>query len=224
MKITPFHVTVMPGENALLLRRGQFRGVLTPGRHQRHWDDKVIPVSMKSRTTVLAQQDIGTADALQVRATAVARWKVVDPVAFVQRDEDPQGVLYLALQTGLRDIIGEIEAAVLVNRLRTEPDLTTRLHSLVRQGVAGLGMEVFEVVVRDVVLPVEVRRIAIDLATARARALEQLEEARARTAALRALANGAKLLDDHPALARQQLVASMPPGTQLVLKVDDSEA
>lgn len=220
MKSTLFHRTVLPGENALLYRGGEFQEVLTPGRYQRHRGDHVVPVSMKSRTTTLGQQDIGAADGLQVRATAAARWRVIDPVAFHERDEAPETVVYLALQVGLRDIIGEIDGAALVQRLRTEPDLVTRMRTIVAQGVADLGIEVFEVVVRDVVLPAEVRRIAIDLATSRARAQEQLDEARARTAALRALANGAKLLDDHPALARQQLVEAMPPGTQLVLKVN----
>ena len=48
-----------------------------------------------------------------------------------------------------------------------------------------------------------------------------LEEARAETAALRSLANGARLLDAHPALAQQRLVQSMPPGTRLVLALGD---
>lgn len=223
MKSTLFHRIVLPGENALLYRAGEFHEVLTPGRYPRRRGDHVVEISLKSRTTTLAPQEVGSADGLQVRATAAARWRVVDPVAFHERDEDPASVLYLALQLGLRDIIGEVEGAALVQRLRTEPDLSIRMRATVQQGVSDLGIEVFEVLVRDVILPPEVRRIAIDLATARARALEQLEDARARTAALRALANGAKLLDDHPALARQQLIESMPPGTQLVLKVNDPE-
>jgi hypothetical protein len=46
-----------------------------------------------------------------------------------------------------------------------------------------------------------------------------LEAARAETAALRALANGARLLDEHPALAQLRLVQSAPPGTRLVLQL-----
>lgn len=224
MKSTLFHVTVQPGQAALLYRRGEFRRTLGPGRHLWRWGDQLVEVSTKSRTTVLAAQEVGTSDGLQVKATAAARWRVVDPAAFMHRDEDPHAVLYLALQLALRDLVGGIEAAVLVHRLRSEPDLAHRLRTTVQQAVTELGIDVLEAMVRDVVLPAEVRRIAVDLATARARAQEQLEEARANTAALRALANGAKLLDDHPALARQQLVAAMPPGTQLVLKVGPAQA
>ncbi len=44
--------------------------------------------------------------------------------------------------------------------------------------------------------------------------------ARAETAALRSLANGAKLLDAHPALARLRLVQAAPHGAQVVLNLD----
>jgi hypothetical protein len=54
---------------------------------------------------------------------------------------------------------------------------------------------------------------------ARQRALAQLEAARAETAALRSLANGAKLLDDHPALAQLRIVQSLPPGSTIELSL-----
>ena len=56
-----------------------------------------------------------------------------------------------------------------------------------------------------------------ELATARTRGQAKLEAARAETAALRSLANGAKLLDEHPALARQRLVEALPPGAKVKL-------
>ncbi|MGN0065450.1 MAG: hypothetical protein ACI379_14530 [Nocardioides sp.] len=52
------------------------------------------------------------------------------------------------------------------------------------------------------------------------RAKAKLEEARAETAALRSLANGAKVLADNPALARLRLVEALPPGTTLELRGD----
>ena len=52
-----------------------------------------------------------------------------------------------------------------------------------------------------------------------ARAQAQLEAARAETAALRALANGAQLLDDHPALAQLRIVQSLPMGATVELSL-----
>ena len=74
-----------------------------------------------------------------------------------------------------------------------------------------------EVVVKDVILPHELRSAYAELVTAKARGAAQLEAARAETAALRSMANGAKLLDEHPALARLRLVQALPPGSTLEL-------
>ena len=80
-----------------------------------------------------------------------------------------------------------------------------------------MGVEVWQVVVKDVILPPDLRSAYAELVTARARGQAQLEAARAETAALRSLANGAKLLDDHPALARLRLVQALPPGSTVEL-------
>ena len=74
-----------------------------------------------------------------------------------------------------------------------------------------------DVVVKDVVLPVDLRMAYAELVVGRHRAQAQLEAARAETAALRSLANGAKLLDDHPSLAQLRLVQALPPGSRVEL-------
>ena len=73
----------------------------------------------------------------------------------------------------------------------------------------------------------EIRRVRADLrsayahlVSARTRGQAQLEAARAETAALRSLANGAKLLDEHTALARLRLVQALPPGSSVQLGRD----
>ena len=86
-----------------------------------------------------------------------------------------------------------------------------------REVALRVGLDVLEVVVKDVILPVELRSAYAELVTAKTRGLAQLEAARAETAALRSLANGAKLLDEHPALARQRLVQALPMGTHVQL-------
>ena len=77
-----------------------------------------------------------------------------------------------------------------------------------------------EVVVKDVILPGDLRAAYAELVSARTRGQAQLEAARAETAALRSLANGAKLLDEHPALARLRLVQALPPGSTVELGRD----
>ena len=69
------------------------------------------------------------------------------------------------------------------------------------------------------ILPPERRSAYADLVTARTRGQAQLEAARAETAALRSLANGAKLLDDHPALAQLRIIQSLPVGSTIELNL-----
>ena len=77
--------------------------------------------------------------------------------------------------------------------------------------------------VKDVILPHELRAAYAELVTTRTHGQAQLEAARAETAALRSLANGAKLLDDHPALARLRLVQALPHGSTLKVALPDAE-
>ncbi|MEO6998973.1 MAG: hypothetical protein ABI112_12895 [Terracoccus sp.] len=70
--------------------------------------------------------------------------------------------------------------------------------------------------------PPELRRGATELATTRQRGAAQLEPARAETAALRSMADGARLLAANPALATLRMIQSAPPGTELVLRFDGS--
>jgi len=83
---------------------------------------------------------------------------------------------------------------------------------------------VADVVMKDVVLPAEIRTAALEQATAHQKAAVQLEQARAETAALRTMANAAKLLDDHLTLARSRLVQAAGPGSRMVLQLSDGPA
>ena len=224
MIMSPFRTTAQPGENILVYRKGAFACLMRPGDQRfLRMGEKAVRVRMKQRSAELALQEIATADGLQVRVSAVARWEVADARAFHEIDEDPVSVLYLQTQIALRDLVASLEAPDAVQRLRADRSLVQGLSDAVQLGVAELGIRVLEVVIKDVQLPIEMRRAAIDLATAKARGLAQLEEARARTASLRALANGARLLDEHPALAQLQLVQAAPMGSQLVLKFGTDE-
>jgi regulator of protease activity HflC (stomatin/prohibitin superfamily) len=82
---------------------------------------------------------------------------------------------------------------------------------------------VLEVVVKDVILPADLRAAYGAVVTARQRAQAQLEAARAETAALRSLANGAKLLDDHPALAQLRIIQSLPIGSTVELTLPGAD-
>jgi len=213
-------ITVSAHERALEYVDGVCTRVLAPGRYRtvRRATYQRVPVLERIVTT--APQDVLTSDGVSVRVTAAVRWRVADPQQFVETVVDPAGLVYLAVQIALRDALVAVEVDALVREARLAGDA---LLDRARAAGATVGIDVAEVVVKDVILPPELRSAYAELVTARTRGLAQLEAARAETAALRSLANGAKLLDDHPALARLRLVQALPYGSTVELGVTERE-
>jgi len=209
-----FRITIPTRHAAVVYHAGRLVDVLPAGRTRRRWGHHYVLVDLRERQQVIPPQDIPTAAGLGVRVSAVARWAITDPVAFLEVSQTPADTLHLATQLALREAVGALAAADLVVALR-RLDVTAPVDAATRQvGIATLG-----VAVRDVVLPHDLRIATAEVVTARLRGAAALEAARAETAALRALANGARLLDEHPALAQLRLVQSAPPGTRLVLQL-----
>lgn len=215
-------IIVEQGWRAVVRRDGVVVDVLGPGRHRLprpFWRRRVDLVDVRERTLVLTGQELTTVDVPGVKVSAAARWRVTDPVAWLDRAEDPAELLRLAIQLALRDHVTTQELSTLV---LDRAAATLALTAAVAADVAELGIAVTEVAVRDVVAPGELRRATLALATARREGLAALERARGETAALRALANGARVLEQHPDLARLRLAqATAESGGQVVLRVGD---
>lgn len=194
---------------------GALTRVLGPGRHRPRRRAEYELVLVADRIDTVAPQDVPTSDGVSVRVSAAVRWGVDDPRAFEEATVDPSAVVYLAVQVALRDALVGTPAEDAVHLART--GLAEQLTAAARAAGAEVGVGVRSVVVKDVLLPPELRAAYADLVAARTRGLAQLEAARAETAALRSLANGAKLLDEHPALARLRLVQALPPGSTVEL-------
>ncbi|MBO9523166.1 MAG: slipin family protein [Nocardioidaceae bacterium] len=211
-------ITVHPGTQLVEHVRGTFSRVLEPGQHRRPRKATYLTVPTRTQVAHVAVQEVPTADGLTVRVSAAIRWTLADARRFVEVAEAPLDVVYLAVQVALRDAVASVAATEAITRLRVVvPDA---LRDAARATGAEVGVDVAEVVVKDVLLPVELRSAQAELVTARARGQAELEKARAETAALRSLANAAKLLDDHPALAQLRLVQALPYGASVKLTVE----
>jgi regulator of protease activity HflC (stomatin/prohibitin superfamily) len=217
--MTLLSFTVPAHMSAVEYRHGVLTRVLEPGRYQRRWGTRRVLVDRRESLLPVSPQEIPTSDGVSVRVSAAVRWAVGDPVAFLERTCDPQGTVYLAAQVALRDGLAALSVEDLISRSTalSAPSITAAV------AVVGetVGIEVREVVVKDVIVPSELRAAALELATARSRGAAQLEAARAETAALRSLANGARILDASPALTQLRLVQALPYGAQLVLRIRD---
>ena len=205
---------VRPAHLALEYRAGGLARVLEPGAYRVRRPEAVVLVGVAERLIPVAPQEILTAESVPVRVSMTLRVKVVDPIAYTERAVDPDAVVYLAAQIALREALSGVAVDDLLRRTGAVDGET------VRRGVSAaaeeVGVQVLGVVVKDVVLPSEIRSAAIDLITAKARGAARLEEARAETAALRALANAGRMLDASPALARLRMIEAAPAGAKIV--------
>ena len=193
-------LTVDQGRRAVVRRDGIVVAVLDAGRHRLprpFWRRRVDVVDVRERLLLVTGQEVAAADVPGVKVSAVARWFVADPVALLEQSSAAEEDLRLHVQLAVRDWAASAPLEQLVAGRAAAAGAMT---ASVAGAVARLGITVTEVTVRDVVLPGELRRAALAVAAARQDGLAELERARAQTASMRALANGARVLEDHPAL------------------------
>jgi len=217
--MTLFTLYVSPGECLLERRPGHPTRALSTGSHRRRRRATYACVDLRERLTQLAPQDVPTSDGLSVKVVLAVRWSVADAVAYDERAADPFALVYLAVQVALRDALADVPVEEAMPAARRT--LAAPLAEAARTAAAGVGIDVADVVVKDVLLPAEVRRSYAELVSARHESEVKLARARAETAALRSLANAAKLLDAHPALARQRLIEALPYGASVKVALGD---
>lgn len=194
-------VTVMPYERFVHYRHGALIDVLEPGRH-RIWGSGHTYERIDTRVQLfeVRPQEVPTSDGINVKVSAAAQLRVVDPVAHVEHAADPLAFLYDAVKTWLRDEIrartlDEVVAGITVDQPPAQ----------IAAAASATGCEITDFGIRDVLIPGEIRRASEELITAQRQAQVALERARSEVAVMRAMANSAKILEDHPMLASLRL-------------------
>jgi regulator of protease activity HflC (stomatin/prohibitin superfamily) len=190
----------MEWQRVLMYVDGRLERVLEPGRHRyRGGRTTLVTVDMRPRLLGVPGQELITADGVSVRVSVTAQWRVADAAEFTAAAESPAQFLYTTVQDVIRQ---RMSGLAFETALADRAALSEGLTDGVQTEVSGFGISVADVRVRDLMLPGELRRAAMDTVIARERGKAALEEARAEAAALRALANTARLLEEHPTLLR----------------------
>jgi regulator of protease activity HflC (stomatin/prohibitin superfamily) len=212
-------VTVMEYERGMRYARGRFTGVLPPGMYWvSPWLTTVRRVDMRATSTSIAGQDVLTADGVGLKVSIAARYEVADPVTAINGVESYQNALYLDLQLALREIVG---GAVIDDLLQQRATLGQRLVEITAPRAERLGLRLLDAEIKDIMFPGELKKIFTQVVKARQEGLAALERARGETAALRNLANAARMLEQNPALLQLRLlqVAGQSTGNTLVIGV-----
>jgi len=212
-------ITVMAWQRTLLFTDGQFTRVLEPGRHSyRKARTTLQTVDVRPRNIVVSGQELLTSDGITLKVSVLAVWHIADPLAYVTASAGADQMLYAGLQLAIRDAVA---ATTLDEALADRSRLSAGLVEAASTHIEGLGIELTSAVVKDLMLPGELRRAATETLLAREKGRAELERARAEAASLRALANVAKLLEEHPALLSLRTIqAADAPGSTVVLTPD----
>lgn len=205
-------VTVWPWEAGLLYVNGRFVRELPAGRHWAGFAGRAIHRVFTARqVAVVPAQEVLTADGFPVKLSVVAEYRIAD-ARRVQEETGGQwtGLLHTAIQLALR---APVQARSLDALLADRGALEAELVAPVAAAAAAIGIAVDKVALRDLVLPAEVRRMVTDVERAKREGLAALERARGEHAALRSLANAARLMRGNPelhALRVLQALAAQP--------------
>ena len=216
------HAFLVPeGYAGLLYHKGKFVEVLSAGRHIRWGRHFTIDAQDVRKASLLVPgQDVLTADNVGLKLSLLVTYQVTDPVKAAHETQTWQGDIYNAAQLALRSVVGGVAVeALLHQRLEIGAQLLAR----VQPEVAKIGISVLAAEVKDVMFPADLKRAFGEVLKAKQEGQAALERARGESAALRNLANAARVLEGNPALMNLRLMqsfsAAQNAGNTLVLGV-----
>jgi len=202
---------VTEGYAGLLFHEGQLVSTLPAGRHIR-WGRNYRLVAVDIRKTLLqvAGQEVLSADNVGVKLSVVLTTQIVDAAKSVQAADNYAAHIYNATQAAVRTVVAGVPMeALLTQRVA----IGAQLRELIAPQAEAVGVQVHAADVRDVMLPGELRKAFSEVLKAKQEGQAALERARAESAALRNLANAARLIEGQPALATLRFLQTLEAST-----------
>lgn len=200
-------VTVYEYERGLRYLKGAFRDQLAPGRY---WVWKpstaVHKVDVRPAFATIPGQEVLAADGVSIRLSLAAEYELTDPATAVNGVVDYFAALYLNCQLAVREVVAGSPIEELLAR---RGELGTAAAEIARPKLAEIGVGLRSLEVKDIMFPGPLKRVFAQVVEAREEGRAALEKARGETAALRSLANAARLVDDNPALFQLRLLQQL---------------
>lgn len=213
--ISRYSIIIYEFERGLKYRKGKFAGVLNAGRY---WifsrSTAVKKIDVRPKFISVPGQEVLSADSVTLKVSVTARYEIIDPNLAVNKIENYTEAFYAIVQLAIRDIIGSMKIDEI---LEQRAALNQKLMELTASKTEEFGIKIQLIGIKDIMFPGELKKIFTKVVEAQKEGLAALERARGETAALRNLANVAKVLEDNPAL--MQLRALQSTGNTVVIGV-----
>jgi regulator of protease activity HflC (stomatin/prohibitin superfamily) len=218
LKILPLkRVVIFEYQKGLKYSNGRYVTALGAGRY---WIfpffTTIVPVDIRPEFMTIAGQDVLSADGVTLRVSLAVEFHIDDPNVAINKNSNCRTALYLTLQMALREIVGKEKIETLVeNRAAVGP-------KLMEAGAAkagSLGLKLLGADVKDITFAGEMKAAFAHVVKAQKEGQAALERARGETAALRSLANAARMMDDNPNLLQLRALQALADshGNTLVL-------
>ena len=200
-------ITILDYEKGLLYRQGRFSTTLGPGQY---WYTPLLTLiqklDLRPRFVSITGQEVLSSDGVTLKVSLAAHYEITDPVAATNRAQNFQDALYLELQIALREIIGSADIDTVLN---SRSEFSQKLLAMTEAKAQNLGLNLISVHLKDILFPGKLKEVFAQVISARKEGLAILEKARGETAALRSLANAAKMIEANPHLMQLRLVQSL---------------
>ncbi len=200
-------VTILEYERGLMYVKGRLGKALEPGQY---WYSPLFAVIQKldirPRFASITGQEVLSADGVTLKVSLAANYEIADPLWAIHKTQSFQDALYLELQLALREIMGAADIDVI---LKKRNELSSKLLEMVASKAQDIGLKLISVNLKDIMFPGKLKEVFAQVVSARQEGLAMLEKARGEMAALRSLANAAKMIESNPALLQLRLVQTL---------------
>ncbi|GAA3577912.1 slipin family protein [Marinobacter xestospongiae] len=196
------HTLVPDGHLGLLFDNGRLVQTLKAGRYG-YWafsrDIKIQLYDLRLQMLEVAGQEILTKDRVSLRINLNAVYQLADVEQAAGRLTNVADYIYKRLQLSLREVVG---TRTLDELLANKSLVSEVIFADCHDALAGYGIALERVGVKDIILPGEMKEILNQVVQAQKAAEANLIQRREETAATRSLSNTAKMMDNNPTLLR----------------------
>jgi regulator of protease activity HflC (stomatin/prohibitin superfamily) len=175
----------------------------------------------RPRIITIPGQELLSSDGVTLKVSLLLEVRISDPKAATLESANYEESLYARAQAALRIAIGEKPIEQI---LQSRADLSGRLQAEVEPAASALGLELKSISIKDIMFPGSLKEAFSQTARAKQEAQAALERARGETAALRSLANAARVFDNNPSLFQLRLLQAASESGKLVLTVTPPDA
>lgn len=194
-------------QRGVLFTFGKFTRILEPGWHI-IWPiiNTFKKVDIRTKTVDVPEQEAITRDNVSIKINAVLYYKIFDASKAIISVENFNYAVSQLAQTTMRNIVGSVS----LDELLTERDkLSDEICKIVDEATDPWGIKVENVELKDIALPMEMKRVIATVAEAEREKQAVITKALGEKEAATNLAEAAKIMNNTPGAMHLRTLATL---------------